>query len=179
MVLLPNNQDLTSSSGLINMPFLESVYHSTMDELMGDMGRIVTFHLPPSVQQDVATQSQAAPQQYNPFFGGVPVPQKTTRDPGTYVTHRDVQYNAQIVVGPLKADDDTHGVGELLEGEAMITVVIEALEHVEDALSVSIEGRRYAIKKTRPIGLSQRRYIMVKLKEIQELEPGTPDNTIG
>ena len=179
MTLLPNNQDLTAGSGIINMPFLESVYHSVMDEAMGDMGRIVTFHLPPEIQQDVATQSQAAPQQYNPFFGRATVPQKNTRNPGTRISYRDVQYNAQIKLGPLKAENDLHGIGELADDEAVITVVIEALEHVQAALSVSIEGRRYAIKQTRPVGLSTRRYILVKLQEVQELEPGTPDNTIG
>jgi hypothetical protein len=180
MTLLPSNQDLTAASGLVNIPFLEGIYHSMMDEAMLDMGRVVTFHLPAIRQQDTTTQSKAAPQQFNPFFGGVAVPQHTTRQPGVQVTHRDVNYNAQIVLGPQKVDNDAQGIGELLDGEAMITVVIEALEHVEEAHSVSIEGRRYAVQHpTRPVGFSQRRYLMVKLREIQELEPGTPDNTVG
>jgi len=180
MVLLPNNQDLTAASGLIDMPALENLYHCIMDEMMLDMGRIVTFHLPPEIQQDTNTQSQPAPQQYNPFFKRVPVPQTNTRNPGTRIEQRDVQYNAQIRLGPLKADEDLAGIGDLKDGEAVITVVIEALGHVQEALSVSIEGRRYSIDRpTRPVGLSERRYILVKLKEIQETENPSPDITIG
>jgi len=180
MVLLPNNQNLTASSGLVNMPFLEAVYHSAMDEMMGDMGRIVTFHLPPIIQQDNVTQGKPAPQQYNPFFSRVPVPNTNTRNAGTRVTHRDVQYNAQIVFGPLAAPkEDRSGMGELALDEARITVVIEALPHVQEAYGVSIEGRRFRIEQTRPIGLSTRRYLMIKLKEVQELEPPSPDITLG
>jgi hypothetical protein len=179
MVLLPNSQDLTAASGLVNMPFLEQVYHSVMDEMMGDMGRVVTFHLPPEIQQDTNTQSQPAPQQYNPFFGRTPVPRTNTRNPGVRITPRDVQYNAQIRLGPLTAEEDLSGMGDLSGDEAVITVVIEALGDVQSALSVSIEGRRYSIEQTRPVGLSRRRYILVKLKEIQETESPSPDNTIG
>lgn len=179
MVLVPNNQDLTAASGLIDMPALENIYHCIMDEMMLDMGRIVTFHLPPEVQQDTDTQSQPAPQQYNPFFKRVPVPQTNTRNPGTKITHRDVQYNAQIRLGPLKADEGVDGIGSLNDDEAVITVVIEALGHVQEAFSVSIEGRRYSIEQTRPVGLSQRRYILVKLREVQETENPSPDITIG
>lgn len=179
MTLLPNHQDLTAGSGLVNMPFLEQVYHSVMDEMMSDMGRIVTFHLPPQVQQDTNTQSQPAPQQYNPFFGRVPVPRTNTRNPGTRITHRDVQYNAQIKIGPMSASEDLTGMGDLKSDEAVITVVIEALGHVQEALSVSIEGRRYSIEDTRPVGLSRRRYVLVKLKQIQESQPPSPDKTIG
>lgn len=151
-----------------------------MDEMMGDMGRIVTFHLPPLMQQDNVTQGKPAPQQYNPFFSRVPVPNTNTRNPGTKITHRDVQYNAQIVFGPLVAPrDDKTGMGDLASDEARITVVIEALQHVEEAYGVSMEGRRFSIQQTRPIGLSTRRYLMVKLKEVQELEPPSPDITVG
>ena len=61
----------------------------------------------------------------------------------------------------------------------MITLVIESLPHLKETLSISIEGRRYHITETRPIGFSTRRYIMVKLKEIQELEDNSPDITLG
>jgi hypothetical protein len=179
MIYLSNNQDLSAASGIVNMPFLEHIYHSMMDEMMQDMGRTVVFHLKPQIQQDANTQSQPQAQQYNPFFGRTPVPKTNTRNPGTKITHRDVEYKAQIVLGPLRAGEDTEGVGPLLEDEGVITVVIEALPHVTEAISVSIEGRRYSIEQTRPVGLSKRRYLMVKIKEIQELEPPTTDNTIG
>jgi len=179
MVLLPNNQNLTASSGIINSAFLEAVYHSVIDETFMDLGRTVTLHLQPEVQQDTTTQSQAAPQQYNPFFKRTPVPVTNTRHTGTKITTRDVQYDAHIRLGPIKADEDTMGMGDLLDNEAMITLVIEALPHLHETISISIEGRRYSLEETRPIGFSQRRYIMCKLQEIQETEPPTPDITIG
>jgi len=178
MVLLPNNQDLTASSGIINMPFLEDVYHSIIDETFMDLGRTVVLHLDPTIEQDVVTQSQQAPQQYNPFFKRAPVPNVNTRNPGVKITHRDVQYDAHIRVGPVTGED-TDGIGDLLDNEAMITLVIEALPHIQQTLSISIEGRRYRIDETRPIGFTKRRYIMCKLKEIQETEPPTTDITVG
>lgn len=181
MVLLSNNQDLTAASGILNIPFLESIYHSVIDEtfatLAGD--RIVTLHLNPEIQQDVVTQSQPAPQQFNPFFGRTPVPNTNTRNPGVKITHRDVQYNAHIKIGPLRDGDDNMGIGDLKANQAAITLVIEALPHLQEALSVSIEGRRYTIDETRPIGFSRRRYVIAILTEINESEPPTPDNTIG
>lgn len=179
MVLVPNNQDLTASSGLIDSSFLEQVYHSIIDETFMDLARTVTFHLDPEIEQSTETQGQPQAQQYNPFFGRSAVPNNTTRNPGVKITHRDVEYDAHIRVGPLKNEEDLHGIGTLLDNEAMITVVIEALEHVQAAHSVSIEGRRYSIVENRPIGFSVRRYLMVKLEERQELEHGSPDNTIG
>lgn len=183
MVLLANNQDLTAGSGIINMSFLESIYHSVMDEALqdlgGDRGQVI-FHLKPLVQQDTVTQSQPSAQQYNPFFGRTPVPSQTTRHTGTKITTRDVSYTAHIVVGPsIPKTNDLNGIGHLNNNEAMITVVIEALSHVQEALSVSIEGRRYSVNNTRPIGFTKRRYLMVKLTEIQETESQTPDPTIG
>lgn len=182
MVLLPNNQDLTAGSGIINMPFLEEIYHSRMDEALADLGGQrgqVILHLPPVIQQDQTTQSQAAAQQYNPFFGRVPVPKTNTRNPGTRITPRDVSYTGHIRIGPIKASEDLKGIGDLADNEAMVTLVIEALPHINAAIAVSIEGRRYTVENTRPVGLSVRRYVLVKLTEIQETEPPSPDISIG
>lgn len=179
MVTIPNNQNLSAASGIINSAFLEQVYHSVIDETFMDLGRIITLHLKPEIQQDVNTQSQASPQQYNPFFGRVPVPKTNTRNPGVRIEPRDVEYNAHIRVGPIKADKDTMGIGDLADNEAMITLVIEALPHIEETLRVSIEGRRYTIEETRPVGFSTRRYIMCKLREVPEKEAPNSDITIG
>lgn len=181
MVLLPNNQDLSAGSGIINHEFLESIYHSFMDEALGDLGKVrqVIFHLSPEIQQDVTTQSQPAAQQFNPFFSRTPVPKTTTRGPGVRNTSRDVEYNAHIRVGPLKADKDVSGMGDLKDTEVQLTVVIEALEHVKSALNFSVEGRRYSVDRTRPIGFSQRRYLMIKGTEIQQTEAPSPDPKIG
>lgn len=183
MIFISNNQDLSAASGILNIPFLEAIYHSVMDDALaglgGQRGQVI-FHLNPVVQQDTTTQSRPAPQQYNPFFGRAPVPNQPTRNPGVKLTQRDVSYTAHIVVGPrIPGTNDLHGIGHLNNNEAMITVVIEALQHVQDALSVSIEGRRYSVMNTRPIGFSQRRYLMVKLAEIQETEQPSPDIKIG
>ena len=179
MVLLPSNQNLTASSGIIDSAFLESVYHSVIDETFVDLARTVTLHLRPMIEQDPVTQSRAAPQQYNPFFGRAPVPQTNTRNAGVKIAPRDVQYDAHIKIGPLKAEEDAQGIGMLLDNEAMITLVIEALPHLQETISVSVEGRRYAVEETRPIGFTTRRYVMCKLTEIQEVEPPTPDVTTG
>ena len=184
MVLITSNQDLTAASGLINIGFMEAIYHSFMDEAMVDLGRDVTFHLPPIVEQDTPTQTQAAPQQYNPFFQRVPVPAANTRNSGTKVTPRDVVYKAHIVVGPLSParfakDARLTGMGWLNENEAMLTLVIESLEHVLRALSLSIEGRRYTVVETKPIGFSTRKYLMVKVRAIQEIENPSPDKAVG
>jgi len=179
MVNLTPNQDFSTASGIINVGFMESVYHSFMSEAFVDLGRPVTFHLPPIKEQDVQTQSQPAPQQFNPFFSRVPVPNTNTRGTGVKVTPRDVTYKAQIVVGPLKNDLRLTGMGWLDNNEAMITVVVEALEHVLAALAVSIEGRRYTVVETRPIGFSVRRYLMVKLREVQESQPPSTNLTVG
>lgn len=181
MVLLPNNENLNMVSGIINMPFLEDVYVSFMNEGLLDLGGRrgpVIFHLPPLVQQDNVTQSKPAPQQYNPFFSRVPVPLANTRNTGTKVTHRDVQYTAHIKLGPLKDMNGT-GMGDLSDNEGMLTVVIEALHHVQQSLSVSIEGRRYTVVETRPIGFSIRRYLMIKIRAIPEEETPSPNITIG
>jgi len=179
MVLIPNNQDLSAASGLIPVDYFEAIYHSFMSDAMVSLGRTVIIHLQPIREQDVPTQSSPAAQQYNPFFQRVPVPNNTTRNAGVKITPRDVQYKAQIRVGPIN-DDSMSGMGRLNVDEAMITVVVEALEHVNDALSFSIEGRRYTrVGDPRPIGFSQRKYLMVKLREIQEAEPGSSDKTVG
>jgi hypothetical protein len=167
MVLVPNNQDLSQASGVIDVAAFEQIYHSCMDDALASLGRTVTFHLEPSVEQDVSTQGQPQAGQFNPFFGGVATPNTNTRGRGTKITTREVEYLAHIRVGPMGADD-TDGIGDLKDNEVMITVVVEALPHVKEALSMSIEGRRYNIKETRPIGFSVRRYLMVKGEEIEE-----------
>ena len=182
MVIINNAEDLTSSSGIINMPFLDSIYHSFMSEALQDLGGQrgpVTFHLPPTVQQDTPTQAQVGPQQYNPFFQRVPVPSANTRNTGIKVTPRDVIYTAHIRVGPLDTEQDVTGAGRLKLGEARITVVAEALQHAKQALSVSIEGRRYTVIAIRPIGFTQRRYLMIVLAEIQESEQPSTNITEG
>jgi hypothetical protein len=159
MVFITSNQDFSAASGLLNIPFLEAIYHSVMDEtfLNPALARNVVFHLQPTRQQDTTN----------------------TRQPGVKITPRDVIYKAHIKVGPI-SEKEGGGMGALKDNEAMLTVVIEALPHVQEAISVTVEGRRYSIIGTsRPIGFSVRRYLMVKLQEIQEQEAQSPDITVG
>lgn len=182
MVIISNLENLSAASGILNIPFLEQIYHSFMDEALQGLGGnrgTVVFHLPPQIQQDnTVTQKLPAPQQYNPFFGRVPVPKANTRNAGVFITPRDVQYTALISIGP-RPPNDKQGIGELKMNQCSLTVVIEALQHVQEALSVSVEGRRYTVTSTRPHGFSQRRYIIVELTEIQETEHPVPDITMG
>jgi len=178
MTILPNNQDLSAASGLVNVGFLENIYHAFMDEAQLDLGRTVTFHLQPEVTQDVTTQGQPQASQYNPFFGGVSAPSTNTRNKGTRITPRDVLYDAHIRIGPKGADDE-EGIGDLKDNEIQLTVVIEALGHIKECIGFTVEGRKYQIDETRPIGFSQRRYLMIKGSEVNKTTPPSPDNTIG
>lgn len=152
-----------------------------IDETFSDgIARPILLHLKPAIEQDdTVTQTLPQAQQYNPFFSRTPVPQSTTRHTGVKISTNEVQYDGHIVVGPLSKDEDTTGMGELLDNQARVTLVIEALPHIEQTIKVTIEGRKYRIDETRPIGFSQRRYIIVQMTEIQEITPKTPDSTIG
>lgn len=157
------------------MPLLNAYYKSFIDESFLDMGRTITLHLPPVKQQDTTTQSQTQPSQYNPYFGRVQAPKTNRRNTGVTITHRDVEYTAHIKVGPMKGDD-AMGIGDLAENQVVVTLAIAALDHANQALSMSIEGRRYQIDETRPIGLTQRDYLMVFGTEINEASIDTSAN---
>jgi hypothetical protein len=171
MVSLPPNENFSNASGIINMPYLENVYHTIIDETFLDLGRDVTLHLKPIEELDSTTQSQPQASQSNPFFGGrVPVPRTSTRNSGKKITHRDVTYQGHIVIGPIKEGNDNLGIGDLLENQAAVTLDVGALGHLAETLSVTIEGRRYSIHETRPFGFSVRRYVIVILDEINEID---------
>jgi hypothetical protein len=176
MVLVPSNEDFSAASGIVNIAALQSIYKSVIDETFVDMGRIVTFHLEPTRTVDSNTVAQPQANTYNPFFQAVPVARTNTGVHGVRITPRDVQYTAHIRVGPLKEGDDQTGMGDLKANEAMLTLHIAALGHVKEALSVTVEGRRYRIDETRPVGLTKRDYMLVKLTEIQETDLAGGEN---
>jgi hypothetical protein len=181
MVLIPSLENFSSASGILNVGFLESMYRSVIDESFLGLGRIVTLHLQPIKQEDVNTQAQAPAAQYNPFFKRTPIPNTNTRNSGVKITPRDVQYHAHIKIGPMIGGKDMSGMGDLKANEAMITLAGEAIAHVTEGqcISVTIEGRRYGVTETRPIGFSTRKYIMVKLQEIQETPTKSPNPMEG
>jgi hypothetical protein len=167
MITIPPNPHLSASSGLINIAALDALYAAFMDEALEDLGREVIVHLEGQIQADSATNARPQVQQYNPFFQRTVSPSPSTKGPGVKFIPRDTTYKAHIKVGP-KTGPDNKGIGDLKENEAMLTVVIEALPHFQSARSMSIEGRRYAVIETRPIGFTTRRYVMLKIGEIQE-----------
>lgn len=172
MVLIPSLENFSNSSGILNVGFLESMYRSVIDESFLVLGRVITLHLQPIKQQDNSTQAQPPVAQYNPFFQRPSIPATNTRSAGVKITPRDVQYRAHIKIGPIEAGNDLTGMGDLKANQAMITLGIEALPHLTEGqcIAVSIEGRRYAVIDTRPVGFSSRKYVMAKLQEIQETQ---------
>ncbi len=175
MVLLTPNEDLSAASGLLNIPHMEDIYHSFMDEALvtlgGDRGPAI-LHLPPILQQDNSTQSLPQPQQYNPFLKRAPLPSPGVKHTGAKVEHRDVEYTVLDRIDD-KDGDDTRGIGRLKANEIELTFVIEALDHVNECLSLSFEGRRYRVDRTKPIGFSRRRYLLVVCQAIQEQDTNT------
>lgn len=179
MIFLDSPEDLTAGSGLIDINYMEDLYHCFMDEALEDLGGSrgkVVLHLRPIVEQDINTQSQPQANQYNPFFGKTAVPKTNTRNTGTKITPRDIEFTGHIAIGPLDKSQDLTGMGDLADNEATITLVIEALPFLSEALSVSIEGRRYSVDSTRPIGFTKRRYVMAKLREIEEQDLAQGEN---
>jgi len=177
MIIITPNPHISMSSGLINIAALDALYASFMDEALEDLGREVIVHLEGQKQSDTITNSQPQALQYNPFFGRTISPSPSTKGPGVKFISRDTTYKAHIKIGP-KTGPDNKGVGNLKENEAMLTVYIEAMPHFQTARSMSIEGRRYALIETRPIGFTQRRYAILKIGEIQEsdIKEGTGNN---
>lgn len=175
---IPSNQDFSIKSSLLNVAQFELLYQKIINETFSDFARDITLHLHPIIETDQNSINLRPSQQFNPLLGGTTSPITNTRNTGTIVTHRDVIYKAHIKIGP-KPGDDTTGIGDLKDNEASVTLAIEALPHINETLSISIEGRRYSILETRPIGFSQRRFLIVKLQEINEAEIPNPDIRIG
>ena len=173
---IPTTESFVSASGLVDINSLQAIYKSVIDETFLDLGRTITIHLEPKRAANNNTIAQPQANRYNPFFGGVPVPRTNTKTTGVEITPREVQYTAHIKVGPLKDGNDLSGMGDLKENEAMVTLHINALPHIQAALQVTIEGRRYTVDETRPIGFTKRQYLMVKLTEINAQDLALGDN---
>ena len=172
MILLPSPEDFVGS-GILDSSFLGDIYKCVIDETFLDFGRKIILHLPPKREVDVNTQSQKQPSQYNPYFGRVQAPITNTRNTGVKITPRDIEFTAHIKVGPLVAKEDITGIGDLKSNQIAVTLHISALEYVEQALYMTVEGRRYNIDSTpRPIGFDQRSYLIVKATEVNN--PSVP-----
>ncbi len=155
-------------------PGFGDCYASLMDSSFAALGRNIVLHLTPDKIIDTSGVQASTPAvHYNPFMrrGGRQAPStiSTTRTPAVQLVHRDVTYIAKIKHGPKDADDK--GGVELSSDEVMTTLVIAAQSHVNDALSATIDGRRYgSAESVHPFGFQTNRYILVKWKRINERE---------
>lgn len=151
----------------------ENCYHSLMDSSFFALGRTIVLHLTPEKTVDASGVEASTPAvHYNPFMrrGGRQVPStiSTTRTPAVIVVHRDVSYAAHIKHGPKDADDK--GGVELLDDEVQTTTLIESQKHINGSLTATIDGRRFNLESTRPIGFRDVRYLISKWKRVNEAE---------
>ncbi len=150
----------------------ENCYASLMDSSFFALGRTIVLHLEPERTIDASgVEASTIAVHYNPFMGRggrqVPSTISTTRMPAVTLVHRDVEYIAHIKHGPKDADDQ--GV-ELLDDEVMITTLIASRAHISAAISATIDGRRFNLESTRPIGFRDIRYLMSKWRRVNERE---------
>lgn len=151
----------------------ENCYHSIMDSSFFALGRTITLHLRPEKIIDVSGVEASTPAvHFNPFMrrGGRQVPStiSTTRMPAVQLIHRDVEYVAHIKHGPKPADE--RGGIELLDGEATTKTLIESSKHINGAITATIDGRRFSLEWTRPIGFRDIRYLIAKWSIVNEAE---------
>lgn len=151
----------------------EECYASFMDSSFSALGRQITLHLTPEKIIDTSGLQASTPAvQYNPFMrrAGRQIPSQisTTRIPAVRLVHRNVVYDAHIKHGPKDVDDN--GGVELLEGEVMTTTIIASRQHISESQSATIDGRRYQLQWTRPIGFQNIRYVITKWSAINEVE---------
>lgn len=167
MVLIPNTQDLTQSSGTINFGFLSNLYETFMDEALVGVGEDITLHLPAAIKEDTQTQSsEVNARRYNPLLGQpVRYPDRTKRA-GVRVEHRDTVFKAHVKVGPADLDDDM-GPGRLQANQVQTTTVAESQSFIRDAQNATIRGRRYQLEQgPRPVGFNEVKYIIAIWNEI-------------
>jgi hypothetical protein len=151
----------------------ENCYGDLMDSAFFAIGRTIVLHLEPEKTIDTSGVQASTPAvRYNPFQrrAGRQVPStiSTTRMPAVRLVHRDVEYIAQIKHGPKDADDK--GGIELLRGEVMTTTVLASQKHLNGAITATIDGGRFKLEWTRPIGFRDVRYLMAKWTSIDEVE---------
>lgn len=151
----------------------ENCYHTMIDSSFFALGRMITLHLEPVKTEDTdGVQASTPAVHYNPFQGrgGRQVPSQisTTRTPAVKITHRTAEYIAHIKHGPKDADDK--GGVELLENQVQTTTLIESKLHINGTLTATIDGRRYNLESTRPIGFRDVRYLISKWTRVNEVE---------
>lgn len=153
----------------------EECYNSIFDSSFAALGRNIVLHLTPEKTNDTdGIQASTPALHYSPFSGRAPrrAPSNisTVRQTGVRLVHRDVTYSAHIKHGPKDADDN--GGVSLERNEVMTTTVIESQPHVDEALTATIDGKRYQKEWSRPIGFRDLRYVITKWSEVNEKQNG-------
>lgn len=171
VIIKTTSEDFSQSSGTINYGHLNYIYEGIIDNTFVGMGRSITLHLPPQItQNDSVASNPIKAGAYNPFFQTSVRPNENSQSRGVKIDQRDVPYTAHIKHGPKPADDKT-GMGELFKDQVRTTLAYEALTDLENCLSATIDGRRYArLGDYRPIGLTNKKYIIQDWERIQEEE---------
>lgn len=158
MVQKPANQDLSQA---ITSPFvstdMESLYEQYMDMMLTQLGRNVTFYMPPAF-----SESASNPEQYNPWLG-----QKDPRlgsaeegNKGATVTPITVIYRAHVVHGPKSNTPDMPW--DLNAEDVMLSMPIGAYDDAKKAVEIEIDGIKYSKKAVdiRQIGLTIPKYLI-------------------
>jgi hypothetical protein len=153
----------------------ENIYNNAMDASFAALGRKIMLHLKPiRIQASGIVQNANPAFRYNPYLGRAPRPVpnniSTTKSPAVKHIARDVEYLAHIRHGPQEISDQ-NAIGRLEVDEVATTTLVDAIPHILEAESVTIDSLRYRLHKSpRPIGLQDRRYCITVWKRIPERE---------
>lgn len=170
MVVLPTKEDFSQASGLINYPFLNSLYEGFMDKALLEMGRQIVIHLQPAVTEDKSVSTKVDAGAYNPFFRNSSRISSGGKGKGVVSQPRDIGYTAHVVHGPRPLNEQT-GAGALSEDQVQTTTVYESLGDIESAVSVTIDGNRYRkLEDPRIVGFSDAKYVLQTWERIAETE---------
>lgn len=171
MAILPTKEDFSQVSGLVNYSYFDELYEGAMDNALVEMGREIILHLESSVTEDKAVAVKNNPASYNPFFRGSSRGYTGGKNKGVVITnYRDIGYTAQIRHGPKPLDQHT-GAGELSEDQVQTTTVYESLKYIENAVSATIDGKRYErFEDARIVGFDGPKYVIQVWGRIAEQE---------
>jgi len=172
MINVNPNQPL---NGSCPWPDFEELYNDVMDSSFDVLGRNITLHLHPvQTAASGVVQSTKRVLQYNPYLGRAPRPApmniSTSRTPAARFVPRDVIYKAHIRHGPTESSHQDTGI-DLDINQAATTTVVEAIPHISEAESATIDGSRYQVfSPPREIGLGTLRYAITVWERVAEKE---------
>ena len=177
MINVPSHENFGDVPGPSIWPNFEALYHKVMDDSFATLGRSIILHLTPIRVADSGLLAGPQPAQYNPLMGqagrGLPNIVTTVRNRAMQITTRDVSYTAHIKHGP-KEIDDKDAIGRLEMDQVATTTAYEAIPHLLECESATIDGLRYKIHTMpRAIGLQTKRYVITIWQKIPEMQQGS------